>query len=111
MQSKLLRPAILAATLSLPALPSMAGAAQRPLGETAPPSAAAHTITIDSDTRYVNVQDGEVVNFDVSGKTFTWDFDGSQRVESFDLNQVAPPGLLDHPVTAYVAPNPLYTGG
>jgi hypothetical protein len=111
MKAKLLSPAILAATLSLPALSSIAATKQSLLGETAPASEADQTIPIESDTKYVNVQDGQVVNFDVGGKTFTWDFDGSQNGNSFDLNQVAPPGLLDHPVTAYVAPNPLYTGG
>ena len=110
MKAKLLAPAILAVTLSLSALSSMA--ATRPqslLGEPAPASAADETITISSDTKYVNVQGGDVVKFEVAGKTFAWDFDGPQSVKSVDLNRVAPSGLLDHAVTAYVSPNTLYT--
>ena len=45
---------------------------------------------------------------DPTGQTFTWDFDGPDTVWAFDLNKVTPPGLLDHTVTAYVSPNPLY---
>ena len=78
------------------------------LGETAPATAANRTITIAPDTRYVNVQGGQTVRFNVGEKTFTWDFDGPNTVWAFDLNKVTPPGLLDHTVTAYVSPNPLY---
>ena len=54
------------------------------------------------------LQGGEVINFDIAGKTFAWNFDGA--VSSFKLNRIAPQGLLDHVVVAYVAPNPLYEG-
>ncbi len=109
MKAKLLIPTILAGVLTLPALPSMAATTQSLLGEAAPATAADQTITITPATKYVNVQGGEVVNFDVGGKTFTWDFDGADS-RSFDLSQIAPPGLVDHNVTAYVSPNPLYMG-
>jgi hypothetical protein len=55
----------------------------------------------------VNVIAGQTVQFNEGGKTFTWDFDGA--VASFDLNRVAPSGVLDHAVTAYVSPNPIFT--
>jgi hypothetical protein len=80
------------------------------LGETAPATAADRTITITPDTNYVNVQGGQIVKFDVGGKTFTWDFDGPDSIGAFELNQVMPSGLLDHVVTAYISPNPLYMG-
>jgi hypothetical protein len=108
MKTKLLVPAALALTLSLSALSSMAATPQNLLGETVPATAADRTITIAPDTSYVNVQGGQIVKFDVGGKTFAWDFDGP--VEAFDLNRITPPGLLDHTVTAYVSPNPLYEG-
>ena len=106
MKTTLLIPTVLALTLSLSAVSSIAAPNLNLLGETAPAATAVRTITITPDTRYVNVQDGQAVNFDVGGKTFTWAFNGP--VASFDLNRVAPPGLLDHVVTAYVAPDPLY---
>jgi hypothetical protein len=111
MKTKLLIPAALAITLSVLALPSMAATPTKLLGETAPATAADRTITITPDTNYVNVQGGQIVKFDVGGKSFTWDFDVPDTVGSFDLNRVMPSGLLDHEVTAYVSPNPLYMGG
>ena len=108
MKTKSLIPTVLALTLSLSALSSMAATPLNLLGDPAPAAVADRTITITPDTKYVNVQGGQTVKFDVGGKTFAWDFDGP--VTSFDLNRVAPPDLLDHMVTAYVSPNPLYMG-
>jgi hypothetical protein len=111
MKTKPLVSAFLGFTLSLSALSSMAASRIDLLGETAPAAEADRTITIGPDTTYVNVEGGQIVKFDVGGKSFTWDFDGPENVFSFDLNRVTPPGLLDHMVTAYVSPNPIYLGG
>jgi hypothetical protein len=111
MKTKSLIPAVLALTLSLSGLSAMAATRVDLLGEKAPAAAANRTITITPDTRHVDVQGGQIVEFDVGAKTFTWDFDGAETVQAFDLNQVTPTGLLDHVVTAYVTPNPLYAGG
>jgi hypothetical protein len=111
MKTNSLIPAVLAFMLSVSALSSMAATRTSFLGEAAPATAADQTIAINPDTKYVNVQGGHVVKFDADGKTFIWDFDGPDSVQSFDLNRVAPPGVLDHTVTAYVSPNPIYLGG
>ena len=108
MKTKSLIPTVLALTLSLSALSSMAATPLNLLGDPAPAAVADRTITITPDTKYVNVQGGQTVKFDVGGKTFAWDFDGP--VTSFDLTRIAPPDLLDHTVTAYVSPNPLHMG-
>lgn len=108
MNTKSLVPAILALTLPLTAFSSIAATRVDLLGDPAPDTAAERTIKITPNTRYVNVTGGQVVQFDVGGKTFTWNFDGPETVWAFDLNQVAPSGLLDHLVTAYISPNPLY---
>ena len=102
--------AALALSLSLSATSSMAATNSNLLGDPAPQAASNRTIAITPDTKYVNVDGGQIVTFDVGGKAFTWDFDGAEDLASFELNQVAPPGTLDHPVTAYVSPNPLYLG-
>ena len=81
------------------------------LGSPAPPTAATRSIVVTPDTRWVNVTGGEIVRFVVADNTFTWNFNNSPTVSSFDLRQVAPAGLFDHQVEAYVAPNPLYIGG
>lgn len=108
MNTKLLVPAIVALALSLTACSSITAPRPDLLGAPAPDTAAERTIKIAPDTRYVNVTGGEVVQFDVGGKTFTWHFDGPESVWAFDLNEVAPPGVLDHVVTANISTNPLY---
>lgn len=64
---------------------------------------ATRTIEITPDTTHVNVRMGEVVLFVANGQSFAFNFDGP-RAQSFDLARVAPPGMIDHRVTAYVAP-------
>jgi hypothetical protein len=110
MKTKSLIPAALALTLLLSASASMAEQPVNLLGDAEPATAANRTVTIAPDTKYVNVQGGQTVKFDVDGKSFAWNFSGPSTVSSFDLNRVAPPGLLDHNVTVYIAPNPLYLG-
>jgi hypothetical protein len=77
------------------------------LGAAVPPDAASRTITIGPQTRYVNVAYGDTVRFVVDGHAFGYKFDGAWEVTSFDLRQVAPAGLLDHRVEAYIAPDDL----
>ena len=69
-------------------------------------SMATRTITIGPDTKYVNVTGGEVIRFQLGAQSFVWNFIGTRS--SFDLSRIAPPSTLDHKVTAYVAPNPMY---
>ena len=66
-------------------------------------SEATRTIQITPDTTHVNVRMGEVVMFISNGQAFAFNFDGP-RAQTFDLASVAPPGLVDHKVVAYVAP-------
>jgi len=87
-----------------------AGAALRSdlLGDNATPEQAQRTIVILPTTKYVNVTQGEVVQFVENGSSFVWNFDGP-IASAFDLNRVAPAGALDHKVTAYIASNPQYS--
>jgi hypothetical protein len=77
-----------------------------PYGGPAQSSAAVREILIDPNTRYVNVEQGETVNFHVGGKTFAWHFNGRPGARAFDLRDIAPPDTLDRPVTVYVAADP-----
>jgi hypothetical protein len=110
MNAKLLCSAIFAALLTASCAAPNNSARLDLLGSPAPVIAATRTIVITPDTRHVNVIGGEIVKFVVGNQAFTWNFNGAQHVPPFDLSQTAPPGLLDHKVTAYVAPNPLYRG-
>ncbi|WP_371767909.1 CzcE family metal-binding protein [Massilia sp.] len=111
MTPKLLLPVLIATTLAAGA----AGAAPQPrafLGSAAPVQAAADQVIVITDaTRHVNVTGGQTVRFVVGDRTFTWCFqNGSAHVIPFDLQTIAPQGLLRHAVTTYVADNPLYSG-
>jgi Heavy-metal resistance protein CzcE len=112
MKAAVSSPVILSLALSLAAL---AGCATRndPIdlyGYPQPPDAYGRTIVIAPDTRYVNVTGGETVRFVAGDKIFAWNFFVARTVSNFDLNAVAPPGVLDHPVRVYVAPDPRYLG-
>jgi len=46
------------------------------------------------------VKRGEAIRFVVDGREFGWKFDGPSH--SFDLQRVAPQGLLTKPLTVYI---------
>lgn len=81
-------------------------------GDLAQPADATQTVIIGRDTRYVNLAPGETVKFVVGDKAFAWSF-APQGGYYFDLNRIAPAGMLDHQVMVSVAvserylPNPL----
>lgn len=74
-------------------------------------SAALSTVTITPDTRWINITSGDTVRFIAGDQAFTWNFQVSPNVATFDLNQVAPPGVLARRIPVYVTPNPLYGSG
>lgn len=110
MKHRLLVASVFALALSGAGLGGAAAAVRTDLlGAPAPLSAATRTIVVEPGTRWVNVTGGEVVKFVVGDRAFAWSFDGIDTAGSFDLNQIAPRGLLTQPVQTYMAPNPLYT--
>jgi hypothetical protein len=111
MNTKLLLPVLTAMTLA--AAGTTALAAAQPFdfrGNAAPAQAAVDQVIVITDaTRHVNVTGGSTVRFVVGERSFSWSFqNGSAHVIPFDLELIAPKGLLNHPVTAYVSDNPLY---
>lgn len=77
-------------------------------GAAAAPADYQRTITITPTTRHINVVGGDTIRFISNGTQFAWTFNVARTVDSFSLNQVAPAGVLDHNVTAYVSPDPKY---
>lgn len=73
------------------------------LGDVVSAEAATRTVVVTPETHYVNVTKGETVKFVDNGQSFAIRFDGVRP--AFSLNELAPAGGLDHPVTAYVAPS------
>lgn len=81
------------------------------LGMPAAPAAATQTVTITPSTRWVNVTGNDVVRFVADGREFAWAFNVGPTVRVFDLNRVAPPGLLGRELLVYVDPDPGYYAG
>jgi hypothetical protein len=68
----------------------------------------ARTIMIMPETCYINAEGGEVIRFVVGDRSFAWSFNVARTVKAFDLNDVAPPGLLQRRIRAYVSEDPKY---
>jgi hypothetical protein len=73
-------------------------------------SFADRTIFINAKTKSVNADAGETIRFvvkeaDNQDQSFTVRFDSLGRTVG-NLNDVAPSGVLDHPIKVYVADNP-----
>jgi heavy-metal resistance protein CzcE len=114
MKMKLVVPIGIAMTLGFVNSSASAFTPSSPIGEVVPLSGATRTIPIHANTKYVNVTAHETVKFEANGNAFAINFSGSPAttfafVPSWiDLNQLAPAGVLNHEVTVYVAPDPLY---
>ncbi|WP_245549294.1 CzcE family metal-binding protein [Noviherbaspirillum massiliense] len=80
------------------------------LGQPAPLDAAQRTIVITPETKYVNIEGGQIVRFNVGDQSFAWNFFVARTIHAFDLNEVAPPGMLNHRVRVYLTPDPRYIG-
>jgi len=73
-------------------------------GDPAPASAAGRIVKIDANTNYVNVTEGETVQFVAdNGQSAAWTFNNPFRSQ-VKLQEILPAGSLDHPVMAYVHP-------
>jgi len=112
MNTKLLLPVLFATTVAA-ATATAGGLGQQPAsfrGNAAPAQAPADKVIVLTDaTRYVNVTGGQTVRFVVGQQAFNWNFqNGTAHVVPFDLEAIAPKGMLHHRVTTYVADNPLY---
>lgn len=73
-------------------------------------AAADRTIVIDPSAKWVNVNRNETVRFVVGGTSFTWRFDTLNQ-SAIELDKIAPAGMLDRPVKAYVGPDPMHDLG
>ncbi len=78
------------------------------LGSPATVGTGVRSIVITPQTEHVNVTGGEIIDFKVGDKAFAWHFFVASTVSYFDLKRVAPPGILDRSVIAYVKPDPRY---
>lgn len=72
------------------------------VGEAASPESAVRHVAVNSDTRWIEVKEGETVQFDVNHQSFVWRFDGAKTSSEIDLNKIAPAGLLKNKVEVYI---------
>jgi len=100
---KLLVPAVVSIALSAAHLSAFAITNADFYGEATQPAAAVRTIVVGPDTRWVNVDQGEIVKFVVNGQEFAWHFDGT--LPALNLKQIAPQGAIARDVSVYIAPS------
>jgi hypothetical protein len=100
-----------AATLAVAVFSSQALAADAMLGQREPADYGDRTIVLTSGTTAVNVRHGEIIHFVVGDKSFSWGFTEPATISVVDLNAVAPAGMLDHQVKAYIKRMPTEDGG
>jgi hypothetical protein len=106
-------------TLLLPLLAGavLAGAHAAPMtnssadyGRTVDTRAVDKVVKIGAATRWVNVVNGQTVQFEVGDQAFTFAFDTWPGDQSVDLALIAPQGVAVPHVRVYVAPNRRYLG-
>lgn len=96
--------AAFAATLAAPAQAMVHTPNRADIGNAAP-GAGGRVIVIDAHTRWVNVTNGETVQFDVNGHRFTFTFDAGNNLNVVNLSAFAPADVMAPMVPVYIAPN------
>jgi hypothetical protein len=96
-------PIVLAAALVLVAPLLVANATASGLGVD-------RTIVIDSSTRWVNVNGGDVIRFIANGQSFDYRFNSYTQSHVYDLGKIAPTGALNRSVKVYVSADDRFTG-
>ncbi|MDN2713163.1 CzcE family metal-binding protein [Janthinobacterium sp. SUN118] len=102
--------AILCAALATSAIAAGPTGTAADYGSAAPHAAAQRTITLQDDTRHVNVTRGETVTIVRAGQRFTWHVQTFNHQTRFALAAIAPADMPVDGVLVYVAGNPLYAG-
>jgi hypothetical protein len=107
---KLFAPVLAAVTLSAASLSANALTPGDLYGEPAAAEyAPARTIVVTPQSKFINVNHGEIVNLKVGSKEIAWNFDG--LAQPFDLSKIVPEGSLDHKVQVYVETSMPRDGG
>lgn len=104
---KLAAAALLIAATAGTALASAPHATPGDYGNIAAAGTASRKIDLSSGTRYVNVADGETIEFSNGSDSVTWHFNTYPGSTVVDLSTIAP-GLNAQGVRVYVQENPLY---
>ncbi|WP_295994165.1 CzcE family metal-binding protein [Rugamonas sp.] len=80
-----------------------------PYGNRALSDKADREIVITADTKWINVTNGETVQFTMDGKSFTWHFRTVGDEVAFQLSKIAPPDFSNvDKLRVFVAADPTY---
>jgi len=63
-------------------------------------------VVITPEIRAVNIVHFDTIKFVSGNESFIWKFDGVSTLSTIKLSKIAPPGILDHEVTVYIAKSP-----
>jgi endonuclease YncB( thermonuclease family) len=107
---KALRTAIIATAFAATASGAHAAVDTKEFGMATSAANADRHIVIKPDTKWANVDDGDTVEFQVGGKSFTWHFATLRGESAFELSKIAPEGIDVRNIIVYVGANPLYRG-
>lgn len=100
--------ALLAIAGLVTAVSAQAAVPTRLFGTPVPDSVASRVVAITPSTDSINAQWGQSIEFKDHGKSFAYVFDGPHADDArVNLERVAPAGMINHPVYAYVAGNPV----
>lgn len=110
-KTKLIAALALGIVLNSGARAATAPASPADFGTAATESVTGRIIRITPTTKFVHVDNGEAVTFEVKGKRFGWHVYTYPNVGEFRLRQIAPAGVDVDAVRVIVAPNPIYFGG
>lgn len=90
------------------AVSAQAAIPARLLGTPVPDSVASRVVTITPNTDSINAKWGHSIEFKDHGKSFAYEFDGPRADDArVNLERVAPAGMINHPVYAYVGGFPV----
>ena len=107
---KVFAPAFAALALSAASLSAFALTTGDLYGEPAAGDYTAdRTIVVTPDTKFINVNHGEIVKLKIGSQEVNWNFDGV--AQPFELSKIAPEGALDHKVQVYVETEMQRDGG
>jgi hypothetical protein len=105
-----IRTAVIAAAIASTASGAYAAVNTKEFGMATNAASADRHVVIKADTKWVNIDDGDTVEFNIDGKSFTWHFDTLRGESAFELSKIAPEGVDAGKVIVYVGANPLYRG-
>ena len=104
---KLFATVVIASATILASSAALAIHTVQPFGNQVADSVVARTIELDSNTKSVNIEQGETVKFVFGNKSFAWNFN-TLSTTPFKMAKIAPlnPSIKD--VQIYVSRNPIY---